>query len=78
MRRKAFETLAQLSDERDTQLLLAGLKDSDSIVRMEAVNAIERRLALQSWSQLNGPLSEAMKDEDSNVRQLAVRLFGRL
>ena len=77
VRRKAFETLAELGDERDTQLLLKGLKDPDSIVRMQAVDAIERRSA-GSWSQLNGPLLEAMKDEDAKVRQLAVRLFGRL
>jgi HEAT repeat protein len=77
VRRKAFETLAELGDERDTQLLLKGLKDPDSIVRMQAVDAIERRSA-GPWSQLNGPLLEAMKDEDAKVRQLAVRLFGRL
>jgi HEAT repeat protein len=77
VRRKAFETLAELEDESDTQLLVRGLKDPDSIVRMEAVDAIDRRSA-GSWSQLNGPLLEAMKDEDAQVRQLAVRLFGRL
>ena len=78
VRRKAIEALAELGDERDTPLLLRALKDSDDSVRLEAIYALENRSTAGSSSQLSGPLSEAMKDEDATVRQAAVRLFGRL
>ena len=47
-------------------------------MRLEAVYALERRSTAGSSSQLSGPLSEAIKDDDATVRQAAVRLFGRL
>jgi HEAT repeat protein len=78
IRRTAVEALAQLDDERDTALLLTALRDSDSSVRLEAIYALEGRSALESSSHLAEPLLEAIKDEDANVRQAAVRLFGRL
>jgi len=77
VRRKAIEALAELGDERDTPVLLKALKDSDSCVRLEAIYALEGRSTLGSPGRLSGRLSEAMKDEDANVRQAAVRLFGR-
>jgi len=78
VRRKAFQALAELGDERDTPLLLTALTDSDSSVRLEAIYALEGRSALGSSSQLSGPLSDAMKDENASVRRVAVRLLGRL
>jgi HEAT repeat protein len=78
VRRKAFEALAELGDERDTPLLLKGLKDSDSSVRLEVIYALEGRTKLGSYSGLSEHLSAAMKDEDPSVRHAAVRLFGRV
>jgi HEAT repeats len=78
VRRKAFEALAELGDERDTPLLLKGLKDSDSSVRLEVIYALEGRTKLGSYGGLSEHLSAAMKDDDASVRHAAVRLFGRV
>src|SRR5205823_5308533 len=78
VRRKALEALAELGDERDAPLLLKGLKDSDSSVRLEAIYALEGRSMLAPSGGFSKHLSEAMKDEDASVRQAAVRLLGRL
>ena len=59
-------------------MLLKGLKDSDSSVRLEAIYALEGRSMLSPSGGFSKHLSEAMKDEDASVRQAAVRLFGRL
>ena len=78
VRRKAFEAVADLGDERDTPLLLTALKDPDSSVRLEAIYALERRLALGSSAALERSLLQAIKEENAGVRKAAVRLLGRL
>ena len=77
VRRKAFQALAELGDERDTPLLLRALKDSDSSVRLEAIYSLESRSRLATAGWISAPLVEAMRDDDPTIRQAAVRLLGR-
>lgn len=78
IRGRALETLAELGDERDTRQLINALKDSDEDVRLHAIWALEDRVTPTSSKLLRGPVSEAMKDPDANVREAAVHLYGRL
>jgi HEAT repeat protein len=74
VRRKAFEALAELGDERDTPLLVKALTDSDSGVRLEAIYAVKERSA----PDLRDALIKACGDVDESVRRKAFEALAEL
>ncbi len=74
VRRKAFQALAELGDERDTPLLLEALEDSDSGVRLEAIYAVRDRL----MPDMHDALIKACSDVDENVRRKAFEALAEL
>jgi HEAT repeat protein len=74
VRRKAFEGLAVLGDERDTPLLLEALEDADCGVRLEAMYAVRGRLV----PDMRDALIKACGDVDENVRRKAFEALAEL
>jgi HEAT repeat protein len=74
VRRKALEALDATGNERNFDLLLAGLGDEDAQVRCTAVNRLEQVRDDQAMV----ALVSALQDPTSSVRETAAAALGRL